>query len=107
MKEKEYVPNNVYKFRLSVDLPVYPFEVTVPTKIVKDGWNRVDEFDNDEDAVMEAYFTMDKIREYKQKLIEMIENMSNPFDIFCADKDGDYMFTEDDLFRKPKDFCYF
>ena len=101
MKEKEYIPNNVYKFRLSVDLP--PFEVTVPTKIVKDeGWIKIDEFDNDEDAVMEAYFTMDKIREYKQKLIEMIEDMSNPFDIFCADRDGDYMFTEDDLFRKPE-----
>lgn len=98
MKEKEYVPNNVYKFRLSVDLP--PFEVTVPTKIIKDGWNKVDEFGNDEDAVMEAYFTMDKIKEYKQKLIEMIENTPNPFDIFCADFDGDYMFTEEQLFRK-------
>ena len=99
MREKKYVPNNVYKFRLSVDLP--PFEVTVPTKIIKDGWNRIDEFDNDEDAVMKAYFTKDKIKEYKQKIIEMIENTSNPFDIFCADFDGDYMFTEDDLFRKP------
>lgn len=97
----EYVPNNVYKFRLSVDLPTYPFEVTVPTKIVKDeGWIRIDEFNNAEDAVMEAYFTMDKIREYKQKLIEMIEGMDNPFDIFCADKDGDYKFTEEQLFRK-------
>ena len=98
MKEKEYVPNNVYTFRLSVDLP--PFEVTVPTKIVKDGWNRVDEFDNDEDSVMEAYFTPDRIKEYKQKLIKMIENMSNPFEIYCTDFDGDYMFTEEQLFRK-------
>lgn len=98
MKEKEYVPNNVYKFRLSVDLP--PFEVTVPTKIIKEGWSRIDEFDNDENAVMETYFTMDKIKEYKQKIIEMIENTPNPFDIFCADFDGDYMFTEEQLFRK-------
>ena len=101
MKEKEYVPNNVYKFGLSVNLPIYPFEVIVPTKIVKDEcWIRIDEFDNDEDAVMKAYFTKDKIKEYKQKLIEMIENMSNPFNIFCVDFDGDYMFTEEQLFRK-------
>lgn len=99
--KKEFVPNKVYKFRLSLKIDTYPFELTIPTKVVgEDLYGEIDEFDNDENEVKKAYFTPEVIEHYRNEVIDMIKKMKNPFDIFCADKDSDWNFTEDDLFRK-------
>jgi hypothetical protein len=55
--------------------------------------------DECEDLVMGKYFTQDKIDALKDKLIKMIKESKNPFNIHCIDVDGDYNVTEDELFN--------
>ena len=91
--QTEYVPNHVYKFEVTplVDIP----RIIVPVDRVD--WN-TDAFGNDEDKVQEAYFTKERINELKRKYIKMIEETENPFHIYCVDTDGDYAFTDDEIF---------
>lgn len=48
---------------------------------------------------MEKYFTQNKIDTLKDKLIKMIKESKNPFNIRCVDVDGGYNVTEDELFN--------
>ena len=96
MAENNYVPNDVFKFRVSLDwdedVVVYTKPIQV-TKLVGD---------EPEDLVQEKYFTKEKIDELKQKFIKRIQESENPFSIYCVDKDGDYNVTEDMLLNLDK-----
>lgn len=40
-----------------------------------------------EDELKEIYFTEDKIKELKERLIKRIQESRNPFNIYCSDTD--------------------
>lgn len=104
--ESRVVPNNVYKFEIVLNPDLFPyvlFTTTIATKIIwSNGWERKDEWDNDEEKIREAYFGPEKIEAYKEQLIKDLRECPNPFLITCNDTDGDYNFTEDQLFRNPE-----
>lgn len=105
MEEKKYVPNDVFKYRLSLKTEIDSQDITVYTKPFPSPWDKdYDEskalnLDEQEDLVQEKYFTKERIAELKQKLIEKIMAEENPFDIYCVDADGGYRVTEDQLFK--------
>lgn len=105
MEEKKYVPNDVFKYRLSLKTEIDSQYITVYTKPFPNPWDKnYDEskalnLDEQEDLVQEKYFNKERIAELKQKLIEKIMAEENPFDIYCVDTDGGYNVTEDQLFK--------
>jgi len=104
---KEYVDNNVFKFRISLKSEFEDEDITIYTKPFPDfpfnkykSEEQVQKFYNDqEDLVQEKYFTQQKIDELKLKLIQKIQECKNPFYIYCVDRDGGYNVTEDQLFN--------
>ena len=99
MKE-EYAPNRVYTFQLS--LKDFKLSVNVPVKIIKDGIYNTDEFEDDEEAVEQAYFTQERIDGFKKEIIEKIQSSPNPFHIICIDWNSNLKYKEEELFRKTK-----
>lgn len=81
---KEYVPNEVYRFRVSPK--AYDFDITVFTK----------DKDYPDELVQEKFFTGAMINKLKEELVSMIRN--NDLNIVCVDRDGNYNITEDQLF---------
>lgn len=55
-----------------------------------------------EETVKKKYFTQEKINEFKQQLIQKIQECEDPFEICCVDIDGGYNVTEDMLFDVEK-----
>lgn len=104
---KEYVDNDVFRFRISLNPKFINDEITIYTKPFPDfpfdeyeTESKTRKFYNDqEDLVQEKYFTQQKIDELKLKLIQKIQECKNPFYICCVDRDGGYNVTEDDLFN--------
>lgn len=105
---KEYVDNDVFKFRVHLDDKFCVDELTIYTKPFpdiselistesEDNWYK--EYDKQEKIVQEKYFTQQKIDELKLKLIQKIQECKNPFKISCVDRDGGYNITEDQLFN--------
>ena len=105
---KEYVDNDVFKFRIRLDDKFCGDEITIYTKPFPDlpdlgltgseeDWYK--EYNKQEDLVQEKYFTQQKIDELKLKLIQKIQECKNPFKISCVDRDGGYNITEDQLFN--------
>lgn len=79
------VPNDMFKFRISVDFDVY-LQV-----FVKSGEHSADD-------VQEKYFTQEAIDALKEQFIEHINDNPNPFSIYCVDEDSDYDIDDDQLF---------
>ena len=104
---KEYVDNDVFRFRIALKDKFKNDEITVYTKPFPDfpldeyeTENKTRKFYNDqEDLVQEKYFTQQKIDELKLKFIQKIQECKNPFYICCVDRDGGYNVTEDQLFN--------
>ena len=96
MDEKKYVPNDVFKFRITLNWDLEDEEITVYTKPFPE--HSYDEYESEEDLVQEKYFTQEKIDELKQIFIKKIQESKNPFNISCVDMDGGYNVTEEDLF---------
>ena len=105
---KEYVDNDVFRFRISLKGELELDNITVYTKpfpdlpllgksCTEEEWYK--EYDKQEDLVQDKYFTQQKIDELKLKLIQKIQECKNPFNIFCVDRDGGYNVTEDQLFN--------
>ena len=99
---KEYVPNDVFKYRINfekfkeVSVYVKPFSSSPYESNLT--WEQIeDEFTRREDLVKEKYFTKEKINELKKEFIKMIEDSENPFYIYCYDTDEGYNVTEDEL----------
>lgn len=56
-------------------------------KIINE-YNQQNEIEMDiEDILGNKYFTQDRIDEYKEKLIKIIKETKNPFNIYCVDYD--------------------
>ncbi len=104
---KEYVDNDVFRFRISLKNELDLDDITIYTKPFPDfpiGEYKSNEqvqkfYDDQEDLVQEKYFTQQKIDELKLKLVQKIQECKNPFYICCVDRDGGYNVTEDDLFN--------
>jgi hypothetical protein len=102
--EKKYVPNDVFRFGVSLKSDIELDDVTVYTKPFPQPWDKdYDEskemsLEEQTNLVQEKYFTKERITELKQKLIEKINSEENPFDISCVDTDGNYYVTEKELF---------
>lgn len=103
--KKDYVDNDVFKYRVSLKSDLDLNYVTVYVKPFPQPWDKdYDEskelsLEEEEDLVQEKYFDKERIAELKRKLIEKIEAEENPFDIYCVDVDGGYNVTEDQLFK--------
>lgn len=110
MEEKNYVPNDVFKFRVSLGWDFTDEDIVIYTKEFPDfplGEYKSEEqvqkfYDDQEDLVQEKYFTQEKIDELKQIFIKRIQECKNPFNISCVDRDGNYNVTEDMLFDLDK-----
>ena len=106
MEKTNYVDNDVFKFRISLDRKFTDDEITIYTKPFPDfpigeykSEEQVQEFcDKQEDLVQKKYFTQKKIDELKLKFIQRIQECKNPFNICCVDKDGEYNVTKEQLF---------
>lgn len=96
---ENYVPNDVFKFSVSLDWDFSHENIVVYTKPFS---NSPITGTEKEDLVQEKYFTQEKIDELKQKFIKRIQECENPFNIYCVDRDGDYYVTEDMLFNLDK-----
>ena len=105
---KEYVDNDVFRFRISLKSELELDDITVYTKPFHDlsllGKDTTEEdlykeYDKQEELVQEKYFTQQKINELKLKLIQKIQECKNPFNICCVDRDCGYNVTEDQLFN--------
>ena len=98
-KEKEYVPNKVYGFRISVlddftiNVPVDPY---IAEKYID--YNEKGGKWSDAEEVQRQYFTKERIEELKENFINRFMAIENPFTISCFDVDGDWNYTKDDLF---------
>lgn len=107
MEKTNYVDNDIFKFRISLDREFTDDEITIYTKPFPDfpigeykSEEQVQEFyDKQEDLVQKKYFTQKKIDELKLKFIQRIQECKNPFNICCADKDGGYNVTKEQLFN--------
>ena len=95
---KEYVDNDVFRFRISLKSELELDDITVYTKPFPDLLLLGKEA-TEEDLVQEKYFTQQKIDELKLKLIQKIQECKDPFNICCVDRDGGYNVTEDQLFN--------
>ena len=101
---KQYVDNDVFRFRLQLKEEFIADEITIYTKPLPEldpielQENLWEEYDKQDELVKDKYFTQKRIDEYKLKLIQKIQEYKNPFDISCTDRDGGYNVTEDQLF---------
>ena len=86
---KKKVDNEVFRFRVTIDLDL---DVNVFTRPFPE------EDVNQEKIVEEKYFSKEKIEELKQKFIKEIKESDNPFYIFLYDRDKNYDVTEDMIF---------
>ena len=108
MKEKEYVDNDVWVYR--IELKENGIQKTIYTKSFPE-YYRLSETEKDkyedsynywdqiEKTVKEKYFTKERIQEYKDYFCKLIQESDNPFNIVCIDQDGGYNVTEDQLFN--------
>lgn len=83
---------HIFKFHVYIDEPL---EVFVYTN--NDHFKDVDNLYEGEDKIREKYFTQERIDELKRKMCERIMSQDNPFQISCADYDGDYYVDESEL----------
>lgn len=101
--KKEYVDNDVFRFRINLKEEFDSNEITVYTKPFPEPEEYTNEclteYDKQEEFVKEKYFTQKRIDELKLKLIQRIQECKNPFYISCTDRDGGYNVTEDQLFN--------
>lgn len=103
--DKKYVPNDVFKFNVSLGWDFKDKDIVVYTKPFPDlprGERKSPEeiqkfYDSQEEIVQKKYFTQEKIDELKQIFIQQILESDNPFDICCVDRDGGWNVTEDQL----------
>ena len=98
---KKYVPNDVFRFRISlkedsVERTVYTKPFPEIEKETEDDF--YDEMRNQELLVQKKYFTKERIEELKEELIRKIRESDNPFEIFCVDTDSGYNVTQEELF---------
>ena len=102
MEKEDFVPNDVFKYRVSLR---WADDISVYVKPFPKPW---DEGYKEEEAlsledkkriVREKYFSADRIEELKRKVIEAIMEEDNPFDIYCTDTDSGYLVTEEQLFE--------
>ena len=90
MENKEYVPNDVYRFR------IYPtVEIDDITVYIDEG-----AFNKDENKVLEAYFTPERKSEILLKYIKKLLNTPNAIEIYCTDLDGGYKVTKEQIFKE-------
>lgn len=109
MKDKKYVDNDVWRYRISLNWETDSVEKTIYTKPFPDYYELPVEkrltmspeeyWDWQEDLVKEKYFTKERIQEYKDYFCKLIQESENPFDIACVDTDGGYNVTEEQLFN--------
>ena len=102
-ESQHYVPNDVFKFRLTLKRGLDDLEFSVyvkpfPEDIECDDESLENQSYQQEKLVKEKYFTQKRIDELKLKFIQRIQECQNPFDIFCSDRDGGYNVTEEQLF---------
>ena len=90
MEQEKYVENDVFKFTIHLDYLHSIFHETVYTQPNT----------YDEEGIKHAYFTQEKVDEWKRKIAESILSSNCPFFIECTDRDGGYNITEDQLFKK-------
>lgn len=83
---------HIFKFHVYIDEPL---EVFVYTN--EDPFKDVDNLYEGEDKIHEKYFTQERIDELKRKMCEWIMSQDNPFQISCADYDGDYYVDDSEL----------
>ena len=103
MKEKKYVPNEVFKFRVMLNDPLTYSVITIYTKPLpeiqytndEEFW---EEIKKQEIFVQSKYFSKEKIEELKEEFIKRIRESENPFCISCVDTDSGYNVTEEQLF---------
>jgi len=103
-ESQHYVPNDVFKFRLTLKRGLDDLEFSVyvkpfPEDIECDDESLENQSYQQEKLVKEKYFTQKRIDELKLKFIQRIQECKNPFDIFCYDTDGGYNVTADQLFN--------
>ena len=96
--EEQYVPNDVFKFRVVLKPELNAQDVTVYTTPFPQRLTH-QEYLGDEKTVQEAYFTKARIESLKQEFIRRILESDEPFRIECVDRDGDYYVTEEMLFK--------
>lgn len=101
---KKYVPNDVFRFRLTLKRGLDELEFPVYTKpFPNETFYTDDELDSEihrqEKLVESKYFTKERIDELKTQFIKQIQECDNPFEIFCCDRDGGYNVTEEELFN--------
>ena len=107
---KQYVDNDVWKYRIELNWDINSIERTIYTKPFPDYYElpiykrmkyQTSEkyFDEQEEIVKEKYFTKKRIEELKKIFIKQIQESENPFNICCVDMDGGYNITEDELFN--------
>ncbi len=102
--EKKYVPNDVFKFRVSLKSELESVNIPVYVKPFPQPWDKGYKSEyhlslNEKEQLVEnKYFTKERIAELKKEFIKRIEECDNPFSIFCCDVDGDYNVTEEQLF---------
>jgi hypothetical protein len=100
--KKKYVPNDVFKYRVSLDFGI---DINVYVRPFPKPWDKdyseteSMSLEDKENLIQEKYFTKERIDGLKQKLIEKIVSEENPFEIQCVDYDGDYKVTEEQIFK--------
>lgn len=102
-EEKEYVDNDVFKFRCTLkwelsDYDEYVYTRPFPDVLLHDDEAIYNRHCEEEMLVESKYFTKQKIEELKTMFIKRIQESENPFNICCVDRDGNYNVTEDELF---------
>ena len=84
---------SAFKYRISFDPNLFYESENVcisllDHKKIIDENNKQNEVEMDiENILGNKYFTQDKIDEYKEKLIKVIKETKNPFNIYCVDYD--------------------
>ena len=107
MKDKQYVDNDVWKYRIALNKDI---DRTIFTKPFPEYWmmdeserdkyeDSYDYWDKIEQLVKEKYFTKERIQEFKDYFCKLIQESENPFNICCVDQDGGWNVTEEELFK--------
>jgi hypothetical protein len=100
---KKYVPNDVFRFRLTLKRGLDKLEFPVYTTPFPDEGVYIDGIESEmrrqEKLVESKYFTKERINELKTQFIKRIQECDNPFEIFCCDRDGGYNVTKEQLFN--------
>lgn len=101
MADNNYVPNEVFKFRVafegSKEITVYVKPFPEDLSFANDFWCYW-EMERRTNLVQSKYFTKERIEKLKEEFIKKIRESENPFNISCVDTDSGYRVTEEQLF---------